>query len=85
MDLMLTQAQANRIAAAMDKRDFQAELRSLAETPPARHVALEEIKRLMGPEPFKFWYDEVHKLRTAGKKQEYETAIFAKLDELKEQ
>lgn len=61
--------------------DFRADLKDKAENPPDRHVALEEIKGLMSV-GFHEWFNDVYKLRSEGKQEEYEAAIFGKLKEL---
>lgn len=63
--------------------DFRKDLTNLAENPPDRHIALTEIKAIMGSENFNNWFNKIYKLRDQNRQAEYVTAIFAKLDELK--
>jgi len=57
--------------------EFQTELREHVALP--REEALEEIKRRLGAD-FHGWFNEVYKLRSAGKQDEYEKVIFEKLE-----
>lgn len=60
------------------RRDLNDRMRN----PTDREQALRQIKEIMGSEPFNAWYREVHKLRAEHKPEEYEQAIFKKLEEL---
>lgn len=63
--------------------EFRADLKDTQLNPPDRHVALADIKEMMGSD-FHAWYDEVYKLRAANQEEEYESAIFEKLYQLTE-
>ena len=69
------------MAAHLERVDYQQDMADLINNKPERHVALEEIKRMMGGD-FHGWFNEVYKLRSAGKQQDYEDAIYKKLEEL---
>lgn len=62
--------------------EFKADLKDKQENPPDRHVALAQIKDLMGSADFNFWYDKVYELRRCDQHTAYEQAIFSKLEEL---
>lgn len=62
--------------------DFKADLKEKQENPPDRHVALAQIKDLMGSADFNTWYDKVYELRRCDQNAAYEQAIFSKLEEL---
>lgn len=47
-----------------------------------RHIMLADIRAALGSEKFSEWYNEVYKLRSAGKHAEYEQAIKAMFGEL---
>ncbi len=62
--------------------DWRAALTENMANPPDRHLALEAIKAA-DRAGFDAWYDEVYRLRRAGRQAEYEAAIFKKFNELK--
>lgn len=62
--------------------DWKADLKDKQENPPDRHIALAQIKDLMGVADFNTWYDKVYDLRRHDQHAEYEQAIFSKLEEL---
>ncbi len=64
-----------------DVQAWRAELKDVIANPPDRHTALEIIKDRMGAE-FHDWYTTVYRLRSAGRQEEYEAAIFGKCAEL---
>lgn len=63
--------------------EFRADLKDKQLNPPDRHIALADIKEMMGSD-FHAWYDEIYKLRAANKDTEYEAAIFERLYQLTE-
>jgi hypothetical protein len=67
------------MAASLERRDLLQEMRE--RTLSEREIALEEIKVLMGAD-FHGWFNDVHRLRSAGKQAEYEDVIYKKLEEL---
>lgn len=62
--------------------EFKADLKENQVNPPDRHIALADIKDLMGSADFNTWYDKVYELRRRELHAEYEQAIFSKLEEL---
>jgi hypothetical protein len=69
------------MAAHLERVDYLQDAADLINNKPERHVALEQVKEIMGGD-FHGWFNEVHKLRSAGNQQDYEDAIFKKLEEL---
>lgn len=63
---------------------FRDSLQEFQLSPPDRHVALFQIEEIMQDScKFREWYNEIYKLRSAGKQEEYEASIFSKLEEEK--